>query len=136
MRSIKKAKRRIKNRELAILLWNTLLEMLNGIKHTVIEELGKIAVIIEVLIPVLLMKMNMGTTKTIIVSCLLIMLVRYIKEIGYKLNKTTERGFPIPSEPMIERDENGFVSIVEGKEQEAILYLDDVQEYLKSKGWL
>ena len=136
MNQIKTNKKRRKNKELFVLLIKTLIEVLSEVKHSIIEELGKIAVIIQILIPVLIGKLQIGILGQIVVSCLLLFVVKIIKELDYKINNTTDRGLPVPKESYIDRNRSGLIKLKEGMEHEAILYLDDVEEFLRSKGLL
>lgn len=119
-----------------VVLLQTLAELFAALKYGIIEELDKIAIVIQILIPIVIAKMDLSTSEMLLVSLGLVVLVKYIKEVGYKLNHVTERGFPIPTQRYTEVDENGFIGIKETETQEAILYLHDVEDYLKSKGWL
>lgn len=119
-----------------VVLLQTLAELFAALKYGIIEELDKIAIVIQILIPIVITKMDLSTSEMLFVSLGLVVLVKYIKEVGYKLNHVTERGFPIPTQRYTEVDENGFIGIKETETQEAILYLHDVEDYLKSKGWL
>lgn len=136
MNQIKTNKKRRKNKELLVLLIKTLIEVLSEVKHSIIEELGKIAVIIQILIPVLISRLQIGILGQIVVSCLLLFVVKIIKELDYKINNTTDRGLPVPKESYIDRNRSGLIRLKEGMEHEAILYLDDVEEFLRSKGLL
>lgn len=131
----RKNKKKTKQR-VCIVLLQTLAELFATLKYGLVEELDKIAIVIQVLIPIVIAKMDLSTPKMLIVSCVLVVCVKYIREVGYKLNHVTERGFPIPLQRFTDRDENGFISIKEEETQEAMLYLCDVEDYLKSKGWL
>lgn len=119
-----------------VVLLQTLAELFAALKYGFIEELDKIAIVIQILIPIVIAKTDLSTSEMLLVSLGLVVLVKYIKEVGYKLNHVTERGFPIPTQRYTEVDENGFIGIKETETQEAILYLRDVEDYLKSKGWL
>nr|DAP48961.1 MAG TPA: hypothetical protein [Caudoviricetes sp.] len=134
MRKSKTKKR--KGNGIFVVLLQTLNELLATFKYGLIEELDKVAVLLQILIPIVIVSMNLSTTKMLVVSCVLVVCVKYIREVGYKLNHVTERGFPIPLQRFTDRDENGFISIREEETQEAMLYLCDVEDYLKSKGWL
>lgn len=134
MRKSKTRKR--KGNGIFVVLLQTLNELLATFKYGLIEELDKIAVLLQILIPIVIVRMDLNTPKMLIVSCVLVVCVKYIREVGYKLNHVTERGFPIPLQRFTDRDENGFISIREEETQEAMLYLCDVEDYLKSKGWL
>lgn len=131
----RKNKKKTKQRVCVVLL-QTLAELFATLKYGLVEELDKIAIVIQVLIPIVIAKMDLSTPKMLIVSCVLVVCVKYIREVGYKLNHVTERGFPIPLQRFTDRDENGLISIKEEETQEAMLYLCDVEDYLKSKGWL
>ena len=128
--------RKRKGNSILIVLLQTLSELLATLKYGLIEELDKVAVALQILIPIVIARMDLSIPKMLIVSCILVVCVKYIKEVGYKLNHVTERGFPIPLQRFTNRDENGFISIKEEETQEAMLYLCDVEDYLKSKGWL
>lgn len=134
MRKSKTRKR--KGNSIFVVLLQTLGELLATFKYGLIEELDKIAVLLQILIPIVIARMDLSTLKMLVVSCVLVACVKYIREVGYKLNHVTERGFPIPLQRFTDRDENGFISIKEEETQEAMLYLCDVEDYLKSKGWL
>ena len=119
-----------------IVLLQTFGELLATFKYGLIEELDKVAVVLQILMPIVIARTDLSTPKMLLVSCVLVVCVKYIREVGYKLNHVTERGFPIPLQRFTDRDENGFISIKEEETQEAMLYLCDVEDYLKSKGWL
>lgn len=114
----------------------TLKEMLITFRYGVIEELDKISIAIQILIPVLIARSGLNLIGMLLVSICVMAFTKYIKEVSYKLNHVTERGFPIPTHRYTRVDENGFVGIEEEETQEAILYLLEVEQYLKSKGWL
>lgn len=130
-----KTRKRKGNSTLVVML-QTLSEMLATFKYGLIEELDKVAVLIQILIPIVIARTDLSTPKMLVVSCVLVVCVKYIREVGHKLNHVTERGFPIPLQRFTDRGENGFISIKEEETQEAMLYLCDVEDYLKSKGWL
>lgn len=128
-------KKKEKNK-ICLVLLQTMLELFSTLKYGLIGELDKIAVIIQIFIPVAIVYFNTSIIKMLIISCILIIVTKYIKEVGYKLNHVTERGFPIPLERFTSVDENGFISIKDEEVHEAMIYLCEVEDYLKSKGWL
>lgn len=136
MRKSRTKNRGRKGNSILIVLLQTFGELLATFKYGLIEELDKVAVLIQILIPIVIARTDLSTPKMLVVSCVLVVVVKYIKEVSYKLNHVTERGFPIPLQRFTDRDENGFISIKEEETQEAMLYLCDVEDYLKSKGWL
>ena len=128
--------RKRKGNSVFVVLLQTLSELLATFKYGLIEELDKVAVVLQILIPIVIARTDFSIPKMLLISCILVVCVKYIREVGYKLNHVTERGFPIPLQRFTDRDENGFISIKEEETQEAMLYLCDVEDYLKSKGWL
>nr|DAY87099.1 MAG TPA: hypothetical protein [Caudoviricetes sp.] len=136
MRKSRAKNRGRKGNSILIVLLQTFGELLATFKYGLMEELDKIAVVLQILMPIVIARTDLSTPKMLLVSCVLVVCVKYIQEVGYKLNHVTERGFPIPLQRFTDRDENGFISIKEEETQEAMLYLCDVEDYLKSKGWL
>lgn len=112
----------------------TLIELLIAFKYAVIEELGKIAIVIQIIIPIICFYAGMDMKTFVFVIVLLTVIVKYIKEVGYKLNNVSERGFPLPGHRFTKMDNNGFIMVKDEDMQEAILYLCDVENYLRSKG--
>lgn len=117
-------------------LLQTVKELCSTFRCEFVEELGKIAVIMQIIIPVVIAKAGSNMIEMILISCGLTIAVKYIKEVGYKLNHVTEQGFPVPVKRFTNVDRNGFIDIKEEDTQEAILYLCDVEDYLKRKGLL
>ena len=136
MMKMKRKNKKKTKQSVWVVLLQTLAELFAALKYGIIEELDKIAIVIQILIPIVIAKTDLSISEMLFVSLGLVVLVKYIKEVGYKLNHVTERGFPIPTQRYTEVDENGFIGIKETETQEAILYLRDVEDYLKSKGWL
>lgn len=128
--------RRIKERRTLIILLETFLEMLAIFKNTFVKELENIAVVIQVIIPLVIVAHGGDVVQMLITSCILTVSIKYIKEVSYKLNNTTDNGIPVPKERCTERDRYGFISFVEGKETEALLYLNELEEYFKKTGKL
>lgn len=112
----------------------TLIELLIAFKYAVIEELGKIAIVIQIIIPIICFYAGMDMKTFVFVIVMLTIAVKYIKEVGYKLNNVSERGFPLPGHRFTKTDNNGFIMVKDEDMQEAILYLCDVENYLRNKG--
>lgn len=118
-------------------LWTVLLEMLYSFKYNVVKELDKIAVIIEIAIPVVLSQLYADITKLIIVSIVMTVIVHYITKVGKKLNNETYGDLPLPRYRMTKIDSDGFVSMIDQDDlQELILYMNEVEQYLTKKGKL
>lgn len=133
---MKRANKRRRKRRVSETLIQTLAELVATLKYGIVEELDKIAVIIQILIPVVIVHANLSIFGMIAASCLLVIVTKYIKEVGYKLNHVTDRGFPIPIRRFTDKDNEGFVDIKEEDIQEAVLYLCEVEDHLKRKGLL
>lgn len=128
-----------KNVNMSILraLWIVLCEMLYSFKYNVVKELDKIAVIIEIVIPVVLSQIYADITKLIIVSIVMTVIVHYITKVGKKLNNETYGDLPLPRYRMTKIDSDGFVSLIDQDDmQELILYMNEVEQYLTKKGKL
>lgn len=128
-----------KNVNISILraLWIVLCEMLYSFKYNVVKELDKIAVIIEIAIPVVLSQIYADITKLIIVSIVMTVIVHYITKVGQKLNNETYGDLPLPRYRMTKIDSDGFVSLIDQDDmQELILYMNEVEQYLTKKGKL
>lgn len=128
-----------KNVNMSILkaLWIVLCEMLSTFKYNVVKELDKIAVIIEIAIPVILSQMYADTTKLVIVSIIMTIIVHYITKVGQKLNNETYGDLPLPRYRMTKIDSDGFVSLIDQDDmQELVLYMNEIEQYLTKKGKL
>ena len=128
-----------KNVNMSILraLWIVLCEMLYSFRYNVVKELDKIAVIIEIAIPVVLSQIYADITKLIIVSIVMTVIVHYITKVGQKLNNETYGDLPLPRYRMTKIDSDGFVSLIDQDDmQELILYMNEVEQYLTKKGKL
>lgn len=118
-------------------LWTVLLEMLYSFKYNVVKELDKIAVIIEIAIPVVLSQIYADITKLIIVSIVMTVIVHYITKVWQKLNNETYGDLPLPRYRMTKIDSDGFVSLIDQDDlQELVLYMHEVEQYLTKKGKL
>lgn len=125
-----------KEKKVVKVLIETMKELLSMIKYGIVEELDKIAVIVQIAFPVMLVYFQMGVLQTLLLSMIFTFVIKYIKEVSYKLNNVNERGFPISNTRYTNVDDNGFISIKEELQQESVLYLYEIEEYLKKKGLL
>ena len=128
--------RRIKEHRTLTILLETFLEMLAILKNTFVKELENIAVVIQVFIPIIIVIFGGSVVQMLIISCILMICTKYIKEVSHKLNNTTDDGIPVPKENYTQTDKYGFVSFIEGRETEAVLYLYELEEYFKKIGKL
>lgn len=114
----------------------TALEFFNIMKYTVRKELGKIAVLLQILAPVFIVLISDDVPCMIVLSVLFTVIVKYISAVSKKLNNQAGNGVPIPVRKFVKEDKCGFVGIDERDMQEAILYLSDLEDYFISKGML
>ena len=127
----------MKNERIVSVCWKTLKEMLKAFGNGIRKELGKIATLIQIVIPVVSVILKVSAFEMLAIICITMVVVEYIKNVGNKLNNTTKSGFPVPTKTYTELDENGFVSLKNADEApEAILYLNSVEQYIKGKGLL
>ena len=63
-----------------IVLWQTIKELMSAFKYGLIEELDKVAVVIQILIPIVIARMDLSLAGMLIVSCILVICVKYIRE--------------------------------------------------------
>lgn len=99
------------------------------------RELETLAVVIQILIPIAVATNTNDIAEMIACSVILNIIVWYIKLVARKLNKRTTEGVPIMQERLIV-EEDGISGIRSGRTQDAILYLQEVQEYFEMKGML
>lgn len=110
-----------------------ILMALYGIK----KGIGKIVLVAEMLLPVVLVYANKDEQNyavTFLITCVVLFVLNYIKRVGDKINRSDRKGMPIPKR-YIEED-GGMLLMREKYEQEAIQYLYDLQEYFKKRGEL
>ena len=125
-----------KNKKVFPAVVQTVVEFAYSVKYGIVKELNHIAAIMQLVCSVLLARSGFDIIELIFAYVLLGLVTMFMKEIGYKLNSITDRGVPIPDRRFVKIDNHGFISIDEEDVQEAMLYLNDVEEYISSKGWL
>lgn len=125
-----------KNKKVFPAVVQAIVEFAYSVKYGIVKELNHIAAIMQLVCSVLLARSGFDIIELIFAYLLLGLVTLLMKEIGYKLNSVTDRGIPIPDRRFVKIDNHGFIGIDEEDVQEAMLYLCDVEDYLKSKGWL
>lgn len=113
--------------------WQVLLELVDDMEKALSESIGKIAIVLQILIPVLIGIADATTWERIALSAGWTFIVVYMKRADLKLNRKEKGGFPLPPCKLTKTDKNGFVDIVEGMEEIAIIYLSDLEEYIERK---
>lgn len=111
-----------------------ILETVREAKKAIKEELGRIIVILQILFPVLLAVYIEGTVQKLVISCIWIYIMTVLHRLDRRMNRRTEDGMPIPPGRLTICDSAGFIQYADGMEEEAVIYLDELQEYLHMKG--
>ena len=114
----------------------TAVEMFRSARYALIKELNKVAVILQILIPVVIAGSEYGVTGKVVLSACLVCLSRYIIRIWETLNSTVD-GIPIPEKRFTVVDNRGFISLENQDDYpELIQYVNELENYLQSKGKL
>lgn len=90
--------------------------------------------IIYILLPCALIKSHIGELESIVITLVVVFILNFITKVKRKLKNETKDGFPLSEYRYTAKDADGIVSIKEQDTQEAILYLCDVEDYLRRKG--
>lgn len=90
--------------------------------------------IIYITLPYVLIKSHIGALESIVVTLAVVFILNFVTKVKHKLKNETKEGFPISEHRYTVKDTDGIVSIREQDTQEAILYLCDVEDYLRRKG--
>lgn len=99
------------------------------------RELETLAIVIQIAIPIVIATKCGDAGEMLAYSALLNLIAWYIKLVARKLNKRTTEGVPIMQKKLIV-EEDGIAGIKAGFTQDAILYLQEIQEYFEKKGML
>ena len=114
----------------------TAVEMFRSARYALVKELNKVAVILQILIPVMIAGSDYGDAGKVILSACLVCLSRYIIRIWETLNSTID-GVPIPEKRFTVVDNRGFISLENQDDYpELIQYVNELENYLQSKGKL
>lgn len=90
--------------------------------------------IIYIVLPYVLIKSHIGALESIVVTLVVVFILNFVTKVKHRLKNETKEGFPISEYRYTVKDADGIVSIKEHDTQEAILYLCDVEDYLRRKG--
>lgn len=111
-------------------------EMIYSFCSEATRELHKIVTTLRIITPVVIVLIcKDDIIAMILMSTVWNAVIAYIDAVYRELNHVAESGLPLPTKPLTE-DNNGLVSLKEGNESDAIIYLNSVEEYLKSKGMI
>lgn len=102
----------------------------NGIKR----NLNAIAILLEVIFPLLLIWVNMGIKMDIVLCVVFVFLVHYLKEVHRLLNSVSTRGMPVPTKRFTKM-ESGMVMLKDDSDlAELLIYTNELEDYLYLKG--
>lgn len=110
---------------------NVFVEMFENFYKGVRQDLGKIAVLLQIAFPLLVCVSDATMLQKALMVCAWVFIVSYLRKLDMRLNRRSDGGFPMPPCKLTKVDRNGFVEVVEGKTEAAIIYLSDVEEYLE-----
>lgn len=118
-------------------LGKTAFSLFCEIRYKLISELNTIMLILQIVFPAILVKLDFEINEMIISMVILMIFVRYVKDFTNDLNGVSETGVPIPRQRFTYIDEKGFVGYRKDANQlDVMLYINQVEEYLDKKGWL
>lgn len=120
-------------------------ETLYGIRYFIKSNLQNFATILNTALPYAMFYIGQGVAlredklsvfnpEIAIIPLFIFILIFYIKSTANKLGKGTT--VPIPDKRFTEVKDDGEVSIENGRVQELILYLADLEDWLERKGLL
>ena len=122
-------------KELLRVIYLSLFEIVMQIVYQIKKNLGNIAVLLQVLIPVAIAKVANNMTAIVLLSICFMLIVGLLKKVSSKLNNTTGEGVPVSNKRFMSADKDGFVWLDNQEElPEALQYLYEIESYLDSKG--
>ena len=122
-------------KELLRVIYLSLFEIVMQVVYQIKKNLGNIAVLLQVLIPVAIAKATNNITVMVLLSICFMLIVDLLKKVSSKLNNTTGEGVPVSNKRFMSADKDGFVWLDNQEElPEALQYLYEIEIYLDSKG--
>lgn len=122
-------------KELLKVIYLSLFEIVMQVVYQIRKNLGNIAVLLQVLIPVIIAKVTNNITAMVLLSICFMLIVNLLKKVSSKLNNTTGEGVPVSNKRFMSADKDGFVWLDNQEElPEALQYLYEIESYLDSKG--
>lgn len=102
----------------------------NGIKR----NLNAIAILLELIFPLLIIWANMGIKMDIVFCVIFVFLIHYLKEVHRLLNSVNTRGMPVPIKRFTKM-EDGMVMLKDDSDlAELLIYTNELEDYLYLKG--
>ena len=103
-------------------------------RNWLVGHFEELICIIYIVLPYALIKSHIGALESIVVTLVVVFILNFVTRVKHKMRNETKEGFPISEYRYTVKDTDGIVSIKEQDTQEAILYLCDVEDYLRRKG--
>lgn len=109
------------------------MEVMENIGETFRQSIGGLTLLVQIIFPLLIASMDATTFQKLLVSTVWIYLTTYLVALDRRLNRRDKDGFPLPPCELTKTDKNGFVEITEGHIEDAVIYLSDIEDYIKRK---
>ena len=109
-------------------------ETVSQARNWLVGHFEELICIIYIILPYVLIKSHIGALESIVVTLVVVFILNFVTKVKHKLKNETKDGFPISEYRYTVKDTDGIVSIREQDTQDAILYLCDVEDYLRRKG--
>lgn len=103
-------------------------------RNWLVGHFEELICIIYIILPYVLIKRHIGALESIVITLAVVFILNFVTKVKHKLKNETKEGFPISEHRYTVKDTDGIVSINEQDTQEAILYLCDVEDYLRRRG--
>lgn len=111
----------------------SLLQSWTAVKEFIKNETGNIIFVMQIFFPVLLSESSLSFSGKVIASFVTLFLLSTIKKIWLSLCLREDTGFPVVHDKYTYQEGN-LISIIPGKESEAIAYLAKIESYYESIG--
>lgn len=103
-------------------------------RNWLVGHFEELVCIIYILLPYVLIKSHIRALESIVITLVVVFILNFVTRVKHKMRNETKDGFPVSEYRYTVKDTDGIVSIKEQDTQEAILYLCDVEDYLRRKG--
>jgi hypothetical protein len=110
----------------------TAIEMFGEAYAEIKKNIGKIVLLLQILIPVYLAKTCEGIFEMLYLSCIWVFILALLRRIDWRVNRKNKDGLPLPPCRLTEANED-MVYLIPDREEEAVIYLNELEEYLKRR---
>lgn len=126
---------RIRYGNIAI-LFEVIKEYASNFLYTVIAEFDKISILLMIVVPFVLQSAIKSRIVSAVLWAVIMLVLSIIRETFYRVRSVNNEHIPVYSRRFTYKDRDGFVNINEKDQEEALLYLSEVEDYLQKKGRL